>query len=782
MAKTITVAGTDRSSLVLWETLSWENAQTNEVDVVSFQVQKFGSRTFVPAILQEVIMNDGATRIFGGHIVRVDESIIGADRQVFTVTCKDYTHDMDRHLLVESYEDVPAYNVVCDLMNQTVNKDYRIHITAFENNEIWVGTGSAADTTNFRVGTQGLKLTSTGSNITAYRDTALDLQPTGWATTDYLELDIYVDDKTKLSSAVIKLGNADLSSYYSKDLTSVLVTGWNYVRVLISSFTTTGTPSWSAIAKIQVEADATGSDTVNVTFDNWYALKASGFTRTNVSEPGVNVEFAQFNYEYPSKCLQQLCDLFNWNWYVDENKDLHFFDKFENAAPFNLTDTGGQYIYNSLQMSDTGDQMRNSIYVRGGEYLGSTVNDNLTHQADGTNKIFKLGYKYANYSMTVNSVEKAIGLDNLDQYTLNEGIRQLENGVSALKLGDVTGNTKQSMQVICTAKARRSRVTLRIRKVGTPADNFTVQIFSDDGSNKPSVAKSTTVTLAGGSITTTFVDYNFTLTENATNSLLFSVYTKYHIVATRSGANDASNYYEIDVADKDAYDGISYAGDSTPTWTATNYDWYFIEYFDFDALYSFSEKIVTLNTAPGAGVSTIFTGDPYLPVRAFARDTVSIAAHGEFEFKIVDKTIKTKEAARQRAMAELSSWSNETVEGSFRTYEDGLRAGQTINIQSTIRGINEDCLIQRVTATARSSADFEYTVEVVTTRTLSMIQYLQNQLLSSDKEIVISDDEILEKYEFPTETITLTEVVTTQLQACYQYDGTRQYNGATPYC
>lgn len=671
---------------------------------------------------------------------------------------------MDMFLVQEKYTTVPAINIICDVLNKYINKNNRVEISSFEASETWTGSGTA-DTTNYRVGTQGLKLTSTGSTVTASRSLFLDLTYNSLGTSDYIDIDVYIDTVANLSSCVLKLGDVALANYFSKDITSsITAAGWNYVRILKSAFSSTGSPSWASLYYQQIEVTAVASTTVNVTFDNWQALSASlGYTRSNALTATQTVKYLACGYIEPSKVFIKLAELFLWQWYVDENKDIHFFPKFDEGAAFNLTDTGGKYVYRSLNFGSNADQLRNSIFVRGGDYLGDSVTESLADQVDGTSKIMKVGYNYdlTTMTLTLASTEKAVGTDNVDAYADNEGVKQILNGSSQLNVGDAAGNAKQSQQIIATKKARRTKVRIRLKKVGAPVDNFQIQIFSDDGSNKPSATNlSTVVTLAGGSITTSFVEYTFSLTEAATNNLLISKDTKFHIVATRSGANDASNYYQIDVY-TNVYNGKIYAGTSVPAWTEnTSYDWYFIEVLGYDALYNADDKIITFSTAPAAASTLTVAAQPKLHVLVQYKDYSSVNTYGEFQFKLEDKTILSKAAARQRGLQEVLQWASAANEGSFVTYTSGLKVGQTINVQSTIRGLDTNFFINRISAKARTYGAFEYTVSLVTTKTMGIIYYLQSLLIDKD-ETIVDDTELLDKIEGVSETMTITETSVT---------------------
>lgn len=761
MALQVYVNGVDRSSLILWRSLSWEPALTNEVDILQFSVYKFGSRTFGPAIQDEVTFYDGGTKVFGGHVIQVKNRVESYDRVVYDVVVKDYSHDMDRVLINEQYDEVPAINVICEILNDFINEDRRVEVASFQSIEIW--TTATVDTTNFRTGDQALKLTSTsGATATMQRDIFLDLTQNGATSSgDYHTLDVYVDDYTKVNTAVLRVITTASTDYYSASIASQLTAnGWNHVRVQKSAFTSTGTPSWSNVNRLEIEISATGSNNLECTFANWQVLASTAFTYQNAVTASQTVEHITFNLETGSSALKRMAELFNWQWYVDQNRDIHFFPKFQEPAAFDLSDTGGYYIYGSLEEVASGDQIRNSIFVRGGDYKGTAVTETLTDQTDGSNKIFVIGYSYDLETMTLTqaSVEKAVGEDNIDSYTDNRGVYQSGTGTTTLALGDNAARNYQTQQIITEKKGRRQAIKLRLKKTGTPADNFQVTIYADNGSNQPDLTTplSSAATLAGGSITTSYAEYTFTLVETSTNTLLLDKDEKIHIVCSRSGAIDSSNYFQID-AYADVYDGKSYRGTSVPAWTHNGYDLYFIEVLSYEVLYNADEKILTFQTAPSAATAISMTAQPLLPVLIQYKDYTSVDTYGEFQYKVVDETIMSKEAARQRALEEILQWGSEVKEYSYRTYSSGLKVGQTQNIQSDIRGIDEDVIITKIVAKARSFESFEYFVTAVTTKTMGFVYWLQSQIEKGDRELTIDDTELLDKIEAVTESFAFTD-------------------------
>ncbi len=444
MTITVKINGTDRSSLIDWPTFVLNSAMTHQIDVLNFTIKRFGSKTFKPALLDDVEVFEDATKVFGGKIVESEEVLEGRVEQI-RLTCKDHAHEMDSRLVISTFE-----NTTIDAIIDTIKTDF-----------------------------------------------------------------------------------------------------------LPAGFTTAG---------------------------------------VTVTTP---VEFIAFNYEQPSKVFQQLAELVGADWFVDVDKDIKFFAKSSSTAPFELSDTNGNYIPNSLVIRRDVKNLRNVVFVRGGTFSGSSFEE--IQEADGKTETFDFGFRYK-----------------------------------------------------------------------------TVGWFVDRGS---------------GFVAETF--------------------------------------------------GIDNITDPTTV------DW----------LYNFQEKAMKLGSAtiPAAGDSIKITGLPQIPVIIKKKENVSISEFGEFQHKIIDTSIDSKEGARDRATADLLAWSDSINEGSFTTRKIGLRVGQQITIKSVIRGLDEKFHISRIRTRAEGPDRLIHTATLMTQRTFGMVEFLQNELIRKDKEIEINPDEVLDLIEAAFEEITLTE-------------------------
>lgn len=331
-----------------------------------------------------------------------------------------------------------------------------------------------------------------------------------------------------------------------------------------------------------------------------YAL---GITTDNVDAP-VLIDKVVFNYLPISKCLQKLADaLGNYDWYIDSEKDIHFFENTSIPSPFNLTDLSAEYIWNSLEIKEKTHQIKNLITVRGGEYQSTTLSTKF-HDGDGTKAVFNTDFKFGELPVVkVGGVSKTVGLDSLNDDT------------------------------------------------------------------------------------------------------------------------------------------------------------------DFQVMWNYQQKYIrfTSGNIPGSGTRNIeIIGYPLLPLIVQRVNTASVLAYGIYEFLIFDKTIKTTDAAIQRGDAELLKYANPQNDASFITHSLGLRAGQTINVQSDIRDIDEDFLIESITTTLRTPTEAQFLIRLATATSVGVNDILRKLLIDNVADgIEITPGEIVQRFESFAETFAVTDTLGT---------------------
>ncbi len=439
------VNGVSKASIVDWKTLIKTEVLTKEVDTLDFEIK--GSK-FVPKLGDDITLFDGALKIFGGVVIEREEKVLGGILLGYAIRCKDYTHLLDKKLVIASY------------VNKTAN-------------------------------------------------------------------------------------------YIIKD------------------------PTYGIIPQY-----------------------APGFTTVNVDAPKI-VPSISFNYEQISRALTLLADQIYYDWYVDYNKDIHFFDEEKYTAPFNIDDTSGNHIWGSLEVNSNLLEVKNSIFVRGGEYKGAT--DVWKYTADGQQRIFYVPYKLTEIEVRRAGVVQTIGTDNI------------------------------------------------------------------------------------------------------TNPLLV------------------------------------------------------------DILYNFDEKLIKFreDNKPSAGTLIEIQGRPFIPVIISLSDDASISTYGEYQHIIIDKSIISREEAREVARGELKKFASSVYEASFRTLNPGLKAGQKIHIKSNLRGIDRWFKINKIITQIRTPNELEYEVFLIASGTTTFTDIMIDLLEQNKKTIKVAKDEVLDKIKTAYETTRIIEELQT---------------------
>jgi hypothetical protein len=106
-----------------------------------------------------------------------------------------------------------------------------------------------------------------------------------------------------------------------------------------------------------------------------------GFTTNHVQVGNFLVSTIKFNYQFPSRCLEALAKQIGWDWYIDADKDVHFYFAEGNPAssseitpaPIVIDDTTGDIEWPTLDVQVDISNMKNAVYVVGGTYAKNFV-------------------------------------------------------------------------------------------------------------------------------------------------------------------------------------------------------------------------------------------------------------------------------------------------------------------------------------------------------------------------------------------------------------------------
>ncbi len=197
-------------------------------------------------------------------------------------------------------------------------------------------------------------------------------------------------------------------------------------------------------------AETYENETIEDIIKDMFDKYVSGYTYAGVSST-FEIEKIVFNNITVIQALKRLAEIVKYEFYVDADKDLHFFQKFTNSAPFNLTDTDSYSIKGSLDIRFDGSQIANAVKVRGGEYDGSTFEEVKT--AGAGQKSFETKNKMSNLAVELDTgggyVVQTVGQEFIDDFTTHDVLQnyqdqsfRFENALSAGDLVKYSGNPK----------------------------------------------------------------------------------------------------------------------------------------------------------------------------------------------------------------------------------------------------------------------------------------------------------------------------------------------------
>jgi len=111
-------------------------------------------------------------------------------------------------------------------------------------------------------------------------------------------------------------------------------------------------------------------------------------------------------------------------------------------------------------------------------------------------------------------------------------------------VGNAAASTRRGQGIKIAATSYIGHIALWLKKVGSPTDDVQCQIFTDDGTGKPSGTQvGSTISRAGTDLDTAYVWVSFPFATTDADGPQLTGAVQYHIVVRRSGANDAANYY-----------------------------------------------------------------------------------------------------------------------------------------------------------------------------------------------------------------------------------------------
>lgn len=294
----------------------------------------------------------------------------------YAVTCTDFTKIFDKKNINDTWADVDARYIINDALDTTINYNRELDDMDYADNTAvqaeWIESGDGTNptkyTTSILQGTSAVSFDWTNSGGTATfsgTPSSADLSDlTGAASGSPAKGNITGWYKRKsaagISSVGIRLGS-DASNYSLVSFAPEADTDWHFFSLKLSIATETGTPIWTAADYLAfVIAETTSS---GIIFDDVRITADGSFTMFNFEETAI-FEDVHASFKKPTVFIERLANTLSFYWYVDYDRDIHFFDNETNDSPFDITSTSDNF--DKLVVDVDTSQLKNRQVVRGG--------------------------------------------------------------------------------------------------------------------------------------------------------------------------------------------------------------------------------------------------------------------------------------------------------------------------------------------------------------------------------------------------------------------------------
>jgi hypothetical protein len=127
------------------------------------------------------------------------------------------------------------------------------------------------------------------------------------------------------------------------------------------------------------------SQLASAILEDMFSTYAADFTTTNVDESTAIITDALFQYMPLRDCLEYIMDMSpDWHYYIDKDKDLHFFYIYESDGP---AITQSNIHIDTLQVDYEGIDHYNRVWIVGSKQAAASAID-VYYTADGTQRYF----------------------------------------------------------------------------------------------------------------------------------------------------------------------------------------------------------------------------------------------------------------------------------------------------------------------------------------------------------------------------------------------------------
>jgi len=369
----VKIGGVDKTEYVDARTLSIRDELTSKVNSASFDFI-CNDVAVAPIPGEEVLIEEGTKKLFSGRILSKEESFLPPNLLKYPVECIDHTRDLDKRLVAEHYVNQKAGDIIKDIITKyTAIESWMSPIGHWDEHDKWESETNAYD-----------------DDDSTYASTLIP--PNLWGS--YLHLFISGITCTKVR---FKAGIPSGISAIFLHVRYEKVWHWIYA----GSFK--DWPAWNEISlngfyPVTVAAvtfqNSSDEEAIAHFHEFDFGVAIPDFTTNNVAD-GPIISDISFDYIQVSDAITKIAEICGYEWYVDYDKDIHFFAKNTYPAPFQLDDN--QADYKDLIINTNISQIRNRIFVK-----SSNIKDFMGEAfvADGVSSEWNCMFKAENLPLT----------------------------------------------------------------------------------------------------------------------------------------------------------------------------------------------------------------------------------------------------------------------------------------------------------------------------------------------------------------------------------------------
>ncbi len=357
MSITVKINEVDRTEYVDAKSFKVRDELTSKVNTASFDFI-CNDIVLAPNAGESVLVEENSTKLFSGRVLSKEESFLPPNLLRYSVECIDHTRDLDKKLVTESYVNQLAGNIIKDIIDKYTKTG--IPIGYNDPDSEWTNEVCAYD-----------------DNFSTYAKDGV--QPLSWGS--FLELNI---DSILCGSVRFFAGKPGITDVTEIDVDVYYGDAWHHVYQGVYAFQTwieksLGGDYLVTKARVKFYSQHSSLPRAACLYEFLFGTSEPGFTTNNVADGSIISEIT-FDYVNVSDAITKIAEICDYEWYVDYDKDVYFFNKNDYPAPFQLDDN--QTDYKDLIIDTDISQMRNRIYVKSssmGDIFGEIfIGDGIT--------------------------------------------------------------------------------------------------------------------------------------------------------------------------------------------------------------------------------------------------------------------------------------------------------------------------------------------------------------------------------------------------------------------